>query len=207
MIPHHKNKSLENITAEINGVFYVEQWADVEEFKGIYEVSSFGRIRKKRRKRKWKDSFLEQRIMCCVVNKRGYVKIVFRHNSKSVNRYVHRLVGIAFITKIEGKPEINHKTGVKTDNHFSQLEWCTTQENTAHAVLMGLAKRGCKPYVYINKYVKKGRTEGWKKIINTQTGEIYANAKELSNIIGWKPKEIRRRLNGEYRNTTIFRYA
>lgn len=46
-----------------------------------------------------------------------------------------------------------------------------------------------------------------KPIIDLNTGVFYESAKELADLLGWKPKEIRRRLNGERANYTSYRYA
>ena len=53
---------------------------------------------------------------------------------------VHRLVAEHYIDKVEGKDWINHKDGNKTNNHFSNLEWCTPSENIKHAFDSGLKR-------------------------------------------------------------------
>lgn len=54
------------------------------------------------------------------------------------SRTVHRLLGMTYIPNPLGKPQINHKNGIKTDNRLSNLEWCTNKENAIHAIRTGL---------------------------------------------------------------------
>lgn len=52
---------------------------------------------------------------------------------KPVNVYVHRLVATAFIDNPNNKPEVNHIDLNRSNNHISNLEWVTTEENYEHA--------------------------------------------------------------------------
>lgn len=53
-------------------------------------------------------------------------------------RTVHSLVCEAVYGPRPEGYEINHKDGIKTNNHPSNLEYCTGEENRTHAVALGL---------------------------------------------------------------------
>lgn len=114
-----------------------ELWMTIPFKKGWYEASSLGRIRAKSRTvslfnwasgrmvyRTSKQIIIKQRL-----DKDGYL-------GTSVGS-AHRLVALAFIPNPEGKSQINHKNGVKTDNRPENLEWVTCKENIHHAVANG----------------------------------------------------------------------
>ena len=78
------------------------------------------------------------------LDKYGYPSVTFwKPTSRSkFNKNVHRLVAEAFIPNTLGLPEINHIDGDKTNNHVSNLEWVTGQENKNHAVAYNLVAHG-----------------------------------------------------------------
>jgi hypothetical protein len=62
-------------------------------------------------------------------DKEGYLRV----NLQAKMYRIHRLVASAFIGNPENKPSVNHKDGVKSNNHVDNLEWVTHKENFQHA--------------------------------------------------------------------------
>jgi hypothetical protein len=120
----------------------------------------------------------------------GYPSVRINYDGNTSSLYVHRLVGLAFLPKEEGKDFINHKNGDKLNCHRSNLEWSTHGENVKHAYDTGL----------INKELL-GR-----KVINTETGEIYFSVKEASLANNIKYPTLKNYLNGNRANKTSFAF-
>jgi len=112
-----------------------EIWKDVAGYEGLYKVSNHGNIRSYIKTKYGKDGLL----MSLNEGSKGYLLIKL-FNAKSVSKKwsVHRLVALAFVPNPENKPEINHKDGIKNNNYFKNLEWCTPSENLVHAFKFGL---------------------------------------------------------------------
>lgn len=124
---HWKNLSLENLVEEYEGVVYKEEWRQIKDFEGLYEVSNFGRVRNLE-SYNWPQSIKSQRFP-----KNGYLLVSLWKNNKERKALVHRLVAIAFIPNPKKKKTVNHKRGVRTDNRAHQLEWATMGENSSHS--------------------------------------------------------------------------
>lgn len=74
------------------------------------------------------------------ISRDGYKVVSVTRENKTKKFYVHRLVALAYIPNPENKPCVNHIDGDKTNNHVSNLEWCTYSENSKHSFEMGLQK-------------------------------------------------------------------
>lgn len=75
------------------------------------------------------DIFLTQRT-----NLNGY-KIVTLDGEQLA---VHRLVALHFLPNPYQYPQVNHKDGNKANNHVTNLEWCSAEQNAQHALETGL---------------------------------------------------------------------
>lgn len=105
----------------------IEIWKQCEE-NPKWEVSSYGNLRWSATKEK----------ASMYLHKTGYWTTTFTLKGKKKSCKIHRLVAKAFLPTTEGKNCVNHKDGVKTNNHIDNLEWCTQAENNKHAWENGL---------------------------------------------------------------------
>ena len=106
-----------------------EIWKDVVGYEGLYQVSNFGSVKSLRINGK-KKGIMSQG------NHNGYPCIFLRKDGKRHWYAVHRLVALAFIPQIDGKDCVDHIDGNTTNNHVSNLRWCTNQENTTFPLAM-----------------------------------------------------------------------
>lgn len=104
-----------------------EIWLPVPGFEERYEVSSHGRTRS-----------VNGVIKAIGVFSNGYARTSFRQGGQSYSKRIHLLIAICFVDNPNNLPEVNHIDGNKLNNHFSNLEWVTRQENMDHAKATGL---------------------------------------------------------------------
>lgn len=72
-----------------------------------------------------------------------YRYTLYDNNGNHINYLVHRLVAMMFCINHwnDYSLVVNHIDGNKRNNHYTNLEWCTIQHNSEHAVLNGLVPR------------------------------------------------------------------
>ena len=109
-----------------------EEWRDVIGYENEYQISNLGRVKSLKYK--------TQQILKFTLNDAGYFIVFLYKNDTRKRLRVHRLVGEAFISNPDHKPEVNHRFGNKIDNRLSELEWLTGSENKKHAFQIGLVK-------------------------------------------------------------------
>lgn len=99
----------------------MENWRPIPGFEGRYEVSDIGRVR----------SLVSQKLLKPQKARNGYLLVSLGRSHKHM--LVHRLVALAFLPRIEGREEINHRNRNKQDNRATNLEWVDRHMNMSHA--------------------------------------------------------------------------
>lgn len=144
----------------------IEIWKDIVGYEGLYQVSSFGRIKNLGRPIYQKNGitkYLKVRIYNHdkPMNSKGdYHRMWLIKDNITTVIPVHRLVCSAFHPNPENKPFVNHVDCNRYNNHYKNLEWVTSKENAVHAYNNGL-------YIITN-----GELNGCHKLTNEEVLEI-----------------------------------
>lgn len=157
------------------------RWQPVETHIGLYEVSSCGKIRNNHGRvlKQWK-------------NDQGY-SLVRLSNPRCVQR-VHRIVASSFIKNPLNLPFVNHLDFDRSNNHKSNLEWCTQWHNLKHSDNFGRMQRD----YWAGKRSPNAKLsdDDVKKIRNIYCGGGYS-WQSLSEIFGVSKRTIGRIINME----------
>jgi hypothetical protein len=168
----------------------MEAWKTILGHNG-YEISDCGNVRAKERQVVYKDGRIgnfPERLMKPMLTKKGYYKVHLSSNVTKgyrTSKLIHRLVAEMFIPNPLNKPQVNHKDGNKLNNHVTNLEWVTNDENHNHKIENNLA-----PVTHIPKKVGKFTKDG---DLIEEFDSIYSAAKSM-NARQW---EVSRCAKGE----------
>ena len=138
-----------------------------EDFGERYKVSNFGNVDSLNYRGRGK----RKRMINCNTTK-GYMRANLTINGKPKMFLVHRLVAMCFIPNPNNYKQVNHIDGNKLNNHVSNLEWCSNQQNRDHAKKLGLNA--------------KGEKVGSAKITEAIVIEIF----RLRNVEKWTQQRI-----------------
>lgn len=105
----------------------------IKGFENRYLINEYGDIY----------SLLRNKMLAKSKNNSGYNTVsLIDKNGIQHKDSVHRLVAINYLPiKCADGLIVNHKNGIKTDNHYLNLEWSTYKDNSIHSRL-NLLKRG-----------------------------------------------------------------
>lgn len=131
-------------------------------------------------------------------NQKRYYTVALHSNGQRKDRYVHRLVAIAFIPQLNSEQKyVNHKDHDIHNNNVENLEWCTSSENARHSYEND---RRVKEYQTVRNYIQSKMVEATKKSVEQWTLDgqliaVYCSGAEASRQTGISAKNISRVLH------------
>lgn len=177
------------------------KWKEVEGTDGLYLVSEEGKVFSVRNNRVLKNQRLST----------GYWRIELNINGKYQRRFIHRLVAEAFLPNPDNLPCVNHKDENPSNNHVSNLEWCTHKYNTNYGtrierIKTNRQKKDTSEY-YWSKKVYQFDLEG--RFIK-EYGSVAAAARDIegsSTCINKVIHGVMKKYKGYYwNNEKVFNY-
>ena len=146
---------------------------------GQYLISPFGQIY----------SLFKNKILKYDINHGGYCRVCLMTEHGKRNFSIHRLVAYTFIYNPDPSiyTDVNHIDGVKCNNAYYNLEWCTNNQNKHHASITGLYQHGYDRYnaVYTDEFAKEICEKFQSGIPYTEVYRYYQSIyPNTSNTIG-----------------------
>ena len=165
----------------------IELWKDIEGFEGLYQVSTWARVRSMDRWVVYKNGvkrFFKGKIINTFISNNGYIRVQLNKNCKKIKYSVHRLVAEAFAHNPNNFPQVNHKDEDKTNNDVSNLEWCTIQYNICYGTRL-----------------ERVSLANSKPVRDLVTGEVFNSVKEAAQRYGISTTHVRYVSQGKIKNT------
>ena len=100
-----------------------EEWKDVKNYEGLYQVSNFGRLKSLK--------YGKERILKANKDRYGYLFVRLCKDVKPKMCLIHRLVAEAFIPNPDNLPTVDHIDRNPLNNTVENLRWAdwSTQNN------------------------------------------------------------------------------
>jgi len=105
-----------------------KEWRPIPRFEERYLCSEYGDV----------FSIYSNREISNRMSSNGYVRVNLYLKTAHRTANVHTLVAETFLGKRPEGMQVNHKDGIKTNNHVSNLEYVSRLENVRHAIMTGL---------------------------------------------------------------------
>tara|TARA_R110002072_G_C7623862_1_gene506240 strand:- start:44 stop:541 length:498 start_codon:yes stop_codon:yes gene_type:complete len=151
----------------------IEEFKDVKNYEGMYQVSNLGRVKSLARK-----GCLTDRVFKPQADRGGYLRLTLRKDGKAKTRTVHQLVAEAFLNHkpCGHKLIVNHKNFNRQDNRAENLEIITNRQNSDQKHIKSSSE-----YTGVcwdknrNKWLASITINGKKKYLGRFTCEIKAS--------------------------------
>lgn len=116
-------------------------WKTIKIFRNQYKINEKGEVY---------NTFTKNYIKGDT-NNFGYYRVCLWDNGRKKRFFRHRLVAEYFIPNPLNRQFVNHIDGNKSNNKYTNLEWCTQSENEKHAYKLGLKPKQGIPFICIFK--------------------------------------------------------
>jgi len=162
-----------------------EEWKDIVEFEGLYQISNHGNFRKHPDKQGKCRKNPKPLGRAKQLNRWGYEYIDLCKNNQKSKKTVHQVVAAAFIADFTYGMIVNHKDGNKLNNHITNLELSDYVHNNIHAHSMNLMPKPGKSQYHNVSHVLDKRHKNPKYVYRAS---VKINSK--CHIIGLFKQEI-----------------
>ena len=167
-----------------------EIWKDIEGYEGLYQVSTWGRVRSLNYNHTGKTQILRPGVTHW-----GYLQVAIYKDGEQKSYKVHRLVAAAFLPNPNGLPEINHKDEDKQNNHVDNLELCDRAYNNSYGTHNARMIRS-----QLNSPTKS------KRVRCIETNTVYPSGGEAERKTGISRKSISSACHGKYKTAGGFHW-
>tara|TARA_R110002073_G_scaffold144021_1_gene296016 strand:+ start:75 stop:566 length:492 start_codon:yes stop_codon:yes gene_type:complete len=108
----------------------MEEFRDIKNYEGRYQVSNLGRVKSLARK----DSIgrrVNEKVLKPVLKKRGYLELALSKDGKATTRKIHQLVAEAFLGHVPcgHAIEVDHINEDKLNNRLDNLQLLSSAEH------------------------------------------------------------------------------
>lgn len=118
-----------------------EIWKDIKGYEGLYQVSNLGNVK----------SLKTNKNLYYTRSGRNkdYLRVLLAKNKKRKMFSIHRVVAEHFIPNPNNYPCVNHKDECKSNNIWTNLEWCSEKYNANYGTKK--LKQKCSSIIYLLK--------------------------------------------------------
>lgn len=184
-----------------------EEWRDVIEYRGIYQVSSLGRIRSVDRTIvdcNGTSRRIKGKVLRPEVGTGGYLIIKLKNvDGRRTSVTLHRLVAEAFFPEADWSLQVDHINGIRHDNRITNLRFVTPQQNTDNKMRLGNRRN---PAMYVPEPYAKVTDltdEEWRPVVGyegiyevSNMGRVKSLSRTITTSVGTKKHWPERILKG-----------
>jgi len=170
----------------------MEEWRNIKEYEGLYQVSDLGNVKSLPRIAKAPrglERFIKERVLKYSENKGGYLAVVLCNEGIMSTKYIHQLVAECFLNHNYDNKNlvINHKDFNRQNNKLDNLEIVTFRTNTNKKYLKSSSKyTGVFWIKKNNKWMASIRINNRNKYLGSFKDEFKAHLayeQELKNLL------------------------